>query len=85
MYLGTRLLRMQLHNDIWACCMSPSKYVQEAVRICKENVARYLSKGYKFPRRAVNPFESGLCPELDASPILYQSLIGAMRCMIEIG
>ena len=40
----------------------------------------------------MNPFESVHCPELDASPILgpdkaslYQSLIGVLRWMIEIG
>ena len=46
MYLGTKLKCMLLHNGIWAWSMSPSKYVQEAVRICKEFVARHLSKEY---------------------------------------
>ena len=44
MYLGTKLKHMQLHNGIWAWSMSPSKYVSEAVRICKEFVAKHLSK-----------------------------------------
>ena len=35
MYLGMKLKLMQLHNGIWAWSMSPSKYVQEALRICK--------------------------------------------------
>ena len=36
---------MQLHNDIWALSISPSKYVQEAVKIYEEYVAKHLSKG----------------------------------------
>ena len=65
---------------------------QEAVRICEEYVAKYLSKGYKLPKRADNLFESGHCPELDESLVLrpdkasyYQSLIEVMRWIIEIG
>ena len=69
MYLGTKLKCMQLHNDICAWSMSPSKYVQEAVRICKEYIPKHQSKGYKLPRRADNSFESGYCPELDVSPV----------------
>ena len=90
MYLGTKLKHMELHNNIFAWTMSPSKYVQKAVRICEENIAKHLSKGYNLPKRAENPFESGYCPELDMSPVLrpdeafyYQSLIGVMRWMIE--
>ena len=40
MYLGTKLKCMQLHNGIYAWSMSPSKYIQEAVRICKEYIAK---------------------------------------------
>ena len=86
MYLGIKLKFMQLHNGIWAWSISPSKHVWEAVRICKEYVARHLSKGYRLPKRADNPFKSDYCPELDVSPILgpdeesyYQFLIGVMR------
>ena len=51
-----------------------------------------MSNGYKFPKRADNPFKSDYCTELDVSPILgpdevsyYQPLIGVMRWMIDIG
>ena len=71
--------------------MSPSKYVQEAV-VCEEYVAKYLSKDYKLPRLADNPFQHGYCPELDVSPVLgpneascYESLTGVMRWIIKIG
>ena len=59
MYLGMKLKSMQLHNGIWAWSKSPSKYVKDAVRICKEYAARHLSTEYRLPRRADNPFESG--------------------------
>ena len=62
------------------------------MRICKEYVAKHLCKGYKLPKRADNSLESGYFPELDVSPVLrpdeasyFQSLIGVMRRMIEIG
>ena len=92
MYLDTKLKSMQLHNGIWAWSMSPSKYAQEAVRICKEYFARHLSKGHQLPKMADNPFKSGYCPKLDEYLVLgpdkifyYQSLIGVIRQMIEIG
>ena len=44
MHLGTNLKHMQLYNGIWAWSMSPSKYVQEVVKICEKNVERHLSK-----------------------------------------
>ena len=89
MHLDTKLIYMQLHNGILAWSMSPSKYVQEAVRICKKYA---VIEGYKLPKSADNQFKSDYCPELDVSLVLgpdeasyYQSLIGVMRWMIEIG
>ena len=76
---------------MWAWSMSPSKYVQ-AVKICKEYVAKHLSKGYRLQKRANNPFESGYSPKQDVFPVLgpgeasyYLTLIGIMRWMNEIG
>ena len=92
MYLGKNLKCMQLHNGIWAWSMSSSKDVREAVRICKECIAKHLSKGNKLLKRADDPFENSYCPELDVSPVLgpdetsyYQSLIGVMRLVIKMG
>ena len=68
-----------------------SKYSQEAVRICKEYVAKHI-KGYRLPKRAENPFFTGYCPKLDVSPVVgsykssyCQSLIGVMKWMVEVG
>ena len=92
MYFGTKTKHMQLHNGIWAWSMSPSEYVQEAVRICKEHIAKHMTKHYKLPKRTGNPSQSGYCPELDVSLVLesdeisyYKFFIGVMRWMIEIG
>ena len=45
--------------------MSPFEYIQEAVGICEEYVAKHFSKGYRLLKRAENPFDMGNCPELD--------------------
>ena len=58
MYSGMKL-NMQLHKGIWDWSMGPSKYVQEAARLCEEYVSRHLSKGDRLPKRADNPFDSG--------------------------
>ena len=70
MYLGTKLKHMQLHNGIWAWSISPSKYAGKALRICKEYIAKHLSKGYKLPKRADNPLKNSYHPESDVSPVL---------------
>ena len=71
--------------------MSQSKYVQEAVRICKVYVVKHLSKHYRLPKRVENPFAIGNCQKLDVSLVLepdetsyFQSLIEVMRWMVEI-
>ena len=71
--------------------MGWSKHVLEVVRIYKEHVTRYLSKDYRLPKQAKNPFFRGYL-ELDVSPALgqdethyYQPLIGVTRWTIKIG
>ena len=51
-----------------------------------------MSKDYKLPKRAKNPVKSGHCPKLNVFPVLgpdeasyYQSLIGILRRITEIG
>jgi hypothetical protein len=73
----------------WA--QSPSKYIQEAVR----NVEEYLkTKGgdRRLAKVAKAPFPVGYSAELDISPELepeeanyYQSQIGVLRWMVELG
>ena len=45
--------------------------VNESLQVClrkrknfEEYVAKHLSKGYRLPKRAKNPFAIGCCPEL---------------------
>ena len=66
-------------------------YVQESVR----NVGIHLCQEYggrKFAKRATAPFPRGYIPELDTTPKLgakeanyYQSLMGILQWMVEIG
>ena len=69
-----------------------SQYVQTAVK----NVEAYLmsedSKCWKMPNKADTPFTTTCRPELDiprelnvADAAYYQSLIGILRWMVELG
>ena len=91
-YLGTKLRQIRLDNGVWAWAMSPSKFVQQAVANCKSHLAANYNGRYSLKRRADNPFPTGYEPEIDISVPLtpelasyYQSIIGIMRWMIEIG
>ncbi len=83
---------MQLENGVWAWGLSPSKYVQEAMRNCKKYIGENLPKFYQLTWLAPNPFPTDYRPELDVSPELppehasyYQSLMGIFWWMIELG
>ena len=71
--------------------MSPSKYVREACKNCKEHLSNNLDDNYKLPKQAPNPFVMGYEAELDTSTLCdpqeasyFQSITGVMRWMIEI-
>ena len=92
-YLGAKLRRVQLDNGVFAWGLSPSKYVQEAVR----NVEEYLDKnfgGRKLTRKSVrSPWvNTDYSAETDDSPELgpdlasyYQSQIGVLHWIVELG
>lgn len=89
-YLGGRMRQVKLENGMNAWTFSSSQYVQAAV----SNVETYLTqKGLKFQSRAPNtPLSSNYRPEVDVTPELgpveaayYQSLIGILRWMVELG
>jgi hypothetical protein len=72
--------------------MSPSKYIKEAVSNCEKHLKENYDGRYTLPTQAANPFLMGYEPELDETPALdperatyYQSIIGIMRWMCEIG
>ena len=91
-YLGGKVRKNQLENGVNAWAFSSSQYVQTAVK----NVEAYLmsedSKCWKMPNKADTPLTTTYRPELDVSRELnvadaayYQSLIGILRWIVELG
>jgi hypothetical protein len=91
-YLGAKLKEIQLPNDIYAWGMSPSKYVNQAVKNCQTHLTAKLNDKWKIPTRADNPFPTNYCPDADVIEPLdleclsfYQHLIGVMCWMVKLG
>jgi len=91
-YLGAKLRRTRLENNVFAWSLSPSKYVEQAVKNCRQHLKDKLNARYQIPARADNPFPVDYKPEMDTSDPLdpehssfYQHLIGVMRWMVELG
>ena len=88
-YLGGHMRKITLENNVKAWGFSSSQYCQAAVR----NVEDYLAKtNKKLPLRALTPIRTDYRPELDVTIELnaidsayYQSLIGILRWMVELG
>ena len=88
-YLGGHMRRVTLENGVKAWTFSSSQYVQASVK----NVEEYICKrGWKLPSKADTPITTTYRPELNTSPELnpkdlsyYQSLIGILRWMVELG
>jgi hypothetical protein len=89
-YLGGKMRQVVLENGVKAWSFSSSQYVQEAVH----NVLKYLNaRGKKFPSKAPraaikNNYRPGVDQTDEISPTdaaNYQSLIGVLRWIVEIG
>ena len=88
-YLGNKVSQVTMQNGVKCWSFSSSQYVQSAVK----NVEDYLSKtGDKLPIRNKSPWTSNYRPECDITPELsptkaayYQSLIGVLRWIVELG
>ena len=94
-YLGGHVQKVQLENGVGCWAFGSSQYVKSAVT----NVEAYLTKQakllnpkWKLPTKAETPMQTSYRPELDISPELepteaayYQSLIGVLRWMVELG
>jgi hypothetical protein len=87
-YLGSKLRKVVLSNGVHAWMISPTKYIREAIN----NVARHLEREYgsKLPKRVSGPLPTNYRPEVDITPELkelsyYQSQIGVLRWMVELG
>ena len=81
--------KITLENGAKAWGFSSSQYVQAAVK----NIEEYLAKtDRKLPSKALTPIQTSYRPEIDTTPELnandsayYQSLIGILRWMVELG
>ena len=89
-YLGCKVKNMCLPNMVEAWTFSSSQYFQEAV----SNVEKFLQDldGSMLSTKINAPLSNDYRPELDSSPELgvyggacYQSLIGILWWMVEIG
>ena len=85
-YLGAKLKRVQMSNDVWCWYLSLSKYVQEAVQNCQNNLKENYSGEYELIANAPNSFPLGDEPDMDVSLFLspeeasyYHTIIGVMR------
>jgi hypothetical protein len=88
-YLGAKLHQCTLPNGVHAWALSPSKYVQEAVKMVEQHLT---AKGMPFKKRVTSSFLSRFVPELDVSKELdhseakwYQSQVGVLRWTVELG
>ena len=91
-YLGAKLKKTQLSNNVWCWTLSPSKYVCEAVKNCEKHIKENYGGKYSLNKNAPNPFPVGYEAETDTSPELppdeasyFNTIIGVMRWMVEIG
>ena len=91
-YLGAKLKENRLPNGIWAWGLSPSKYVNQAVKNCQTHLTDKLNGHYSIPVKAKNPFPSDYNLNTDVSTPLdpesssfFQHLIGVMQWMVELG
>ena len=91
-YLSEKLKETRLPNGIYTWGLSPSKYVNQAVKNCQTHLTEKLNDRYKILTRADNPFPMGYCIDTDVSKPLddecssfFQHLIGVMRWMVELG
>ena len=89
LYLGAKLSLEQLPNGESAWSVSSSKYIQDSI----QNVNKIMeNKGLKLRNNIKSPITKGYRPEIDGSPelettdaALYQSLIGTLRWIVEMG
>ena len=91
-YLGGRVRKVQLENNVWAWSFSSSQYVQSAVKNVEEYVGKPENSHLKIPTKAERPLTTSYRPELDVSPEVtpqdsayYQSLIGILWWIVELG
>jgi hypothetical protein len=84
-YLGAKMKKTVLPNDVVAWGMRSNKYVQSAVQNVREYLAS-LPGDQKLMKKASGPFTGGYKPELDPTRAnFYQTKIGILRWCMELG
>jgi hypothetical protein len=91
-YLGGNVRKVQLDNGVECWAFGLSQYVQSAVANVEAYIDKQTTIKWKLPTKAETPMQTSYRPELDVSPELepndasyYQSLIGILRWMVELG
>ena len=69
MYLGAKIKYHKTPNEMWSWTMSPSKYVREACKNCKDHLINNFDDNYKLPKQALNSFVMGYEAELETSTL----------------
>ncbi len=77
---------------MWAWGLSPSRYINQAVKNCASHLSNKFDGKYHLLKRANNPFPTEYYPETNVTKPLtpelasfYQHLIGVMRWIVEQG
>ena len=90
--LGRKVRNVKLENGVYAWAFSSSQYVQTAVKNAEAYLMTEDSKCWKMLKMADTPLTATYRPELDISRELndadaayYQSLIGILRWIVELG
>ena len=91
-YLIRKLKNVRMSKYVWCWSLSPPKYEQEAIRNYKNHQKDNYSGEYEFNTNPPNPFPLCYEPDMDVSPMMspdeasyYQTIIGVMRWMVELG
>ena len=91
-YLGGHVRKVQLDNGVECWAFGSSQYVKSAVTNVETFLAKQKVERWKLPKTAETPMQTSYRPELDISSELgpneasyYQSLIGILRWMVELG
>ena len=66
-YLGARLKQVELDNDVFCWSLSPSKYVQEAVRNVEKRVKTEFGERFELTKYVPIPFLLDYDPDTDVS------------------
>ena len=69
MYFGDKIKYHKTLNGMWSWKMSPSKYVHEAFKNCKDHLSNNFDDKYKLTKQAPNPFVMGYESELYTSTL----------------